>query len=199
VRHTATCPTTAYFGELDGSITPRVSALVDAFSAAGFASQATSAIEQVEWEKLMQIGAAAGFSVSALAGVPAATFADGIAIRQGAEHFVALARDLLTVYRDLGYEPEDYYAPFSRFKAIGSQSEEEAIGDTIELGRSMLAAGLGGRASMHEDVLNGRPTEVEFILGPYVERARARGLDTPTLHAVYRIARTVDVLLGGPA
>ena len=199
VRHTATCPTTAYFGELDGSISPRIDALVAAFCAGGFASVGTHAIHQVEWEKLMQIGVVAGFSVSALAAVPRARFADGIALRCGAELYVGLASELLQVYSAMGFEPQDFFAPFSKFKAIATQTFDEAVAEQMELGRSMKAAGMGGRASMHEDVLNGRRTEVDYILGPYVAEATSRGMAVPTLTAVHRIANTINLLLADGA
>ncbi|WP_183325888.1 ketopantoate reductase family protein [Halomonas cerina] len=44
----------------------------------------------------------------------------------------------------------------------------------------------GNRASMLQDVLAGRPTEHEAILGPLRAAARHHGLPTPTLDALYR-------------
>ncbi|MCB0997043.1 MAG: ketopantoate reductase family protein [Acidimicrobiales bacterium] len=195
VRHTATCPTTMYVGELDGTSSPRVTALAETFVSAGFGTRVTDSIEQVEWEKLMQIATAAGFSVALLPGVPWAVMADGINVREGAEYHVALARELLDVYRSMGYEPQDYFAPFSRFDQLAQESVEESVQAMLDMGASMKAAGLTGRASMHEDVLHGRPTEVRYILGPFVERAAEAGIACPTLLATYRICTTIDTLL----
>ena len=195
VRHTATCPTTMYLGELDGRVTPRVTALADAFADAGFGTSATDSIVQVEWEKLLQIASAAGFSVAVLAGVPRAVMADGISVREGAEYHATLARELLAVYRSLGYQPQDYFAPFSRFGQLATESFEESVQAMVDMGTSMRAAGLTGRASMHEDVLAGRPTEVRYILGPFVDQASAAGIEAPTLLATHRIATTIDTLL----
>ena len=113
VRHTATAPTTAYFGELDGRESDRVTAIVDAFNGAGFASQAVDDIRHVEWEKLLQISVVSGWSASTL-GALGGSVAKGLLVRESAEHYVQLATELLAVYRALGYEPADYYAPFSR-------------------------------------------------------------------------------------
>lgn len=44
---------------------------------------------------------------------------------------------------------------------------------------------------MHEDVLRGRKTEVDFILTPFVEKAETLGIASPTVRAVYRIIKTV--------
>lgn len=63
-----TGPATAYFGELDGRITPRVEELARAFTAARMSAKAVDNIKQVTWEKLVQIGLASSWSVSNLAG-----------------------------------------------------------------------------------------------------------------------------------
>src|SRR5581483_7565897 len=54
-RNDFTVPTTAYFGEFDGSRSRRVDALVDAFNQAGLGTSASEDIVHVEWEKLAQI------------------------------------------------------------------------------------------------------------------------------------------------
>jgi len=124
VRHTATAPTTAYFGELDGSDSARVAAIVDAFVAAGFASKAVDDIRHVEWEKLLQISVVASWSASTL----------------------------------------------------------------------------GGRVSLHDDLLRGRSTELDHSVGAYLAQADRLGLPAPTVRAAYRIAKAQEhwlVQLGG--
>ena len=49
-----TVPVTNYVGEMDGTLSPRVQALTDAFNAAGFSTKAMTNIHQVLWEKLTQ-------------------------------------------------------------------------------------------------------------------------------------------------
>jgi 2-dehydropantoate 2-reductase len=197
VRHTATCPTTAYFGELDGRTSPRSDEIAQVFNDAGFASKSVDVIRQVEWEKLLQIATVASWSVCALAAVPDAVIADGMANRYGAELYVTLATELLAIYRSLGFEPQDFYAPYSRYRELGGWSFEEAVEQIVAQGESMKAAGLTGRTSMHEDVLRGRRTEAPEILGPFLEQADAAGLESPTLRAVHRVVMTVDALLFG--
>jgi len=197
VRHTATCPTTAYFGELDGRTSLRSDEIAQVFNDAGFASKSVDVIRQVEWEKLLQIATVASWSVCTLVAVPEAVIADGMANRHGAELYVTLATELLAIYRSLGYEPQDFYAPYSRYRELGGWSFDEAVEQIVAQGESMKAAGLTGRTSMHEDVLRGRRTEAPEILGPFLEQATAAHLDVPTLRAVHRIVMTVDELLFG--
>jgi 2-dehydropantoate 2-reductase len=192
VRNTLTTPTTVYFGERDGSDSGRVQELTAAFNHAGLGAQAVPNITQVEWEKLLQIATASGWSVTTLASVPRLTFADGVAVREGAEHYVQLASELLTIYKALGYTPQDFYAPLSRFRHLDGWSFAEAVEQVMEMGRRLQAQGMTGRTSMHEDVLRGRKTEVDFILKPFVEKAEALGIASPTVKAVYRISKTVD-------
>src|SRR5262249_7456191 len=66
VRHTATCPTTAYFGERGGTTSPRSDEIAHVFDDAGFASASVDSIHQVEWEKLLQIATVASWSVCTL-------------------------------------------------------------------------------------------------------------------------------------
>ena len=57
-----TTPTTAYFGEVDGRPSDRGNAITEAFNRAGLASKCVGNIVQVQWEKLIQIANASGFS-----------------------------------------------------------------------------------------------------------------------------------------
>jgi 2-dehydropantoate 2-reductase len=195
VRNHVTTPTTAYFGEVDGRLTPRVEALAAAFQQAGLGSKAVTNIVQVEWEKLTQIATASGWSVTTLAALPDLTFADGWMVREGVEHYVQLSKELLSVYKALGYTPQNFFAPLSRLQELDALDFAEAVAMVQEMGRSMKAQGARARTSMHEDVLRRRKTEVEEILKPFMEKGASLGLPLPTVTAVYRIIRTLDYYL----
>ncbi len=191
VRHTATAPTTAYFGELDGRESDRVTAIVDAFNGAGFSSKAVDDIRHVEWEKLLQISVVSGWSASTL-GALGGSVAKGLLVRESAEHYVQLTTELLAVYRVLGYEPADYYAPFSRFRELSGWTFDEAVEQMTALGRSMDEQGLHGRTSLHNDLLAGRTTELDFCVGAFLDEADRLGLPVPTARATYRIAKAQE-------
>jgi len=193
-----TTPVTAYFGELDGGITPRIEALTDAFTRAGFGTRSVEDINQVLWEKVMQIGTASGWSVTTL-GLPL-VFAQGLATREGGEAYVALAKDFLKVYKAMGYEPQNYYAPMGQFKEFDSLSFEKSVDMMMKVGE-MFAKRAGeegekeGRTSMHQDLTRRRKMEVDEILKPYVDKATELGVDIPVLRQVYRIATVQNHLL----
>jgi 2-dehydropantoate 2-reductase len=195
VQHVGTAPTAFYFGEPGGPPSPRVAALVDAFNKAGFGARQAADIRHVEWEKLLQIATICTWSVSALGVMPGGSVAEGLVVREAAEHYVAIARELLAVYRSLGYEPQDFFAPYSRFRELLREGFEEAVEATRAQGRRMLDAGVIGRPSLHVDLMRGRPTEVEYCLGPFLAQADRAGIPVPTLRAGYRIIRTLEQML----
>ena len=121
---------------------------------------------QAEWEKLLQISVVAGFSASTLGFRPGLAFAHGIAVRSGAEHYVTIARELLAVYRAMGFEPRDFFAPFSRFPRARRRQLRRGRRQPSCARPTMVANGIIGRPSLHEDIVQGRPTEVEDGLGP---------------------------------
>lgn len=195
VRNHVTARITAYFGELDGSRSARVDAITAAFQAASLPAAAVGNIEQVEWEKLAQISLAAAWSVTALGAIPGTPFGDGMEVPEGAEYFVALAKDLLAVYRAMGYEPQNFYAPLSRLKELDAYPIAEAIEFVIGQGKVLREQGRTGHPSMYEDVLRRRKTEVDFMLAPYLTVANERGIDVPTLRTAYQIIKTIDRFL----
>src|SRR5262249_14870327 len=149
---------------------------------------------QVEWEKLLQISAVAGCSVSIRGLHPGGSFAEDLLARPASEHYVQLATELLAVYRALGYEPQDFFAPYSRFRRFAELSFEEAVEEQLALARSMVESGVLGRPSLHVDLLRGKPTEVDDCLLPYLRAAAAHGLAVPTVLAAYRIIRALEIL-----
>ena len=195
VQHVGTAPTAFYFGELDGKPSARVAALVDAFNKAGFGAREAADIRHVEWEKLLQITVLCAWSVSALGVMPGGSVAEALVVREAAEHYLAIARELLAVYRSLGYEPQDFFAPYSRFRELARETDEQAVEALRAQGQRMLDAGVIGRPSLHVDLMRGRPTEVEYCLGPFLAQAERAGIAVPTARAGYRIIRTLEQML----
>lgn len=74
-----------------------------------------------------------------------------------------------------------------------------ARGDGVELPESLVDTQVDNtttmgpyRSSMQVDRQEGRPMEVEAILGEPLRRAQARGVPVPILESLYRAARVVD-------
>ena len=127
--------------------------------------------------------------------MPGGSVAEALVVREAAEHYLAIARELLAVYRSLGYEPQDFFAPYSRFRELARETDEQAIEGLRAQGQRMLDAGVIGKPSLHVDLLRGRPTEVEYCLGPFLAQAERAGVAVPTTLAGYRIIRTLEQML----
>ena len=192
VRNTVTAETTAYMGELDHTLTPRIEVITEALNRAHFSTKAVTNIDQVEWEKAAQIGAASGWSVTNLAINPELTLGEGFSTREGAENYVTLAKEILGVYTSMGYQPQNFFAPMSWNRQTVEMDREAAVVFFQQVGKGMLAAGQKIRSSMHIDVLNGRITEIEYILGPYIAKAKELGISIPVTEYAYRIIRLQD-------
>ena len=190
-----TVTTTAYFGELEGTISPRVEVIVAAFNQAGFATKAVTHIKQVLWEKLTQIANASSWAASTLVALPELRFPEGWSVKEGVEHYVTLGKELLSVYKALGFTPQNFYAPISRLKELDLMTFDEAVELLFAQGKKMKEQGARSTTSMHEDILRRRKTEVDFIIKPFLDKAAELSKDIPTVHAAYRIIKTIDTYL----
>lgn len=190
-----TVTTTAYFGELNGTISPRVEAITEAFNKAGFATKAVTNIKQVLWEKLTQIANASSWAASTLVALPELRFPEGWSVKEGVEHYVILGKELLSVYKALGFTPQNFYTPISRLKELDLMTFDEAVELLLAQGKKMKEQGARSTTSMHEDILRRRKTEVDFIIKPFLDKAEELSKDTPTVRAAYRIIKTIDTYL----
>lgn len=195
VRHTGTAPVAFYFGELDGVRSARVERLAATFRDAGFGSAATEFIASVEWEKLLQAALIAAFSITVIGFLPDRTITDALQTRPGAEYYVQLARELLTIYQALGFTPQDFFAPYAQFRRLAADDVETSVERAMALGRSMAEQGVRGRPSMHDDLLRHRRTEVGESVGEFVAAATRLEIAAPTLVAVHRIIRCYELMV----
>lgn len=150
------------FGEPGGRDTPRLAAIAGAFRAAGFQAEVTPRIEEAVWLKLW--GNMTMNPISALTGT---------------------TMDLI-----LG-------DPLAREFASEAMREAARIGERIGLPIAMspeerhaITAQLGAfRTSMLQDVDAGRPIELDAIVGAVSEMGRVAGVPTPSIDALFGLAR----------
>jgi 2-dehydropantoate 2-reductase len=188
-RATWTLRGTTYFGELDVPPTPRVEALVAAFEGAGLPAEAVTNVRSAEWSKLCQIVPAA--ALSALTRLPYYLVCKTPAL---AELFVDLTRECAAVADAAGVPLADYAAYNPRTLATAPRAE--AVASLIARGTTMEANGLTEmRISMLQDLLRGRPTEVEETLGYVVRTADALGVPVPLVRFAYGVVRGVEAHL----
>jgi 2-dehydropantoate 2-reductase len=108
---------------------------------------------------------------------------------------VQLATELLAVYRAKGFEPADYYAPFSRFRDFELETFDESVEQAMALGRDMRRRGFIGRPSLHDDLLRGKRTELDFCVGAFLAEADHHGVHVPTVRAAYRVVKSLEFWL----
>ncbi|MFD2429461.1 ketopantoate reductase family protein [Sphingobium scionense] len=186
-------PVTAYFGELGGGESDRTRTMAEALDSAGMGSRSTADITHVHWEKLVQVGSASSWSASTLGGIKELDFIDGVAVREGAAQYILIVKDLLAIYKALGYEPQNFFAPVSRLVEINGESF--ALAGVMAMVYRFKPENRPVRTSMHDDLVAGRRMEVDEILGPLAEAAERLGVDAPTFLGAYRILKTLNTYL----
>jgi 2-dehydropantoate 2-reductase len=159
----------SYIGELGGGISARAKDIAAAFSAAGLETHASEHIVRDIWKKLI-----GNIAMSAISGATNSTSAECLAV------------------------PE--------LKAISLRALDEALAVAVSLGidldRDEAVAGVefitkaGGtgdnKSSLCVDLLNQRPTEVDFIYGPVISKGRESGVPTPTLDTLAAIVKGLE-------
>lgn len=159
----------SYIGELKGGASKRVSAIAEKLTNTGLQTHASEDINYDIWKKLL-----GNISQSAISGLTNLT---GAAINNIPE-----------------------------LRAVSLQCMEEALAvaeachvglDRNEVLRGMeMIAKPGGtgdnKSSLCVDLLNGRPTEVEFIYGTVIDLGKEKGVDTPCLEVLHHLVKGVE-------
>ena len=160
IRHAGVDPMVA-LGEPDGgSLTPNAKALADALKAAGVAVQTPADIHAALWDKMLFIA-----GVSGAGAVARATIGE---LRQ-----CPPTRELL---RQLMEE----VSAVARSRRIALP--EDVIPRTLAFVDTLPAT---GTASMQRDIADGKPSELEAIIGAAVRFGEQAGVPTPALRYVY--------------
>jgi 2-dehydropantoate 2-reductase len=147
-------------GELDGRITPRVQAIVAALQAAGAAADATADIRKALWTKFIFIAPFSG--VGAVARVPA-----------GEIMACAETRGLL----------EDAMREVAAVAhARGIALDADIVAKTLAFCAAMEPQ---QTASMQRDVMSGKPSELESMIGVLVRFGVELGVQTPVFQFFY--------------
>jgi 2-dehydropantoate 2-reductase len=179
---TVTSPGATYLGELNGPLSDRVQQAASAFSAAGIPTQARADIASVLWSKACN--AAGVFGVAVLTRIPTQRlFADPDLMRA----YLALVRETAAVASAYGVQVGDYpsFPPIRTFV-------ERDVGATIAQLQPVQDAVTPSYASMTQDLLDGRPLEVDAVFGDLVERAERIGVPVPSLRLVRDMISGLD-------
>lgn len=165
IQHAGQGPTT--IGELDGRMTPRLGLITELLSAAGFEVSATGNVLKVIWSKL-------ALNVCSLPVCALLRFRSG----QLVEH-----EGTLDLMRALLHE----VVAVANAQGIHLNYEESWEAITSQLRRAANV-----RASMLQDVENGRLTEIETINGAIIECGRQLKIPTPYNDALVWLMRSLQ-------
>jgi 2-dehydropantoate 2-reductase len=177
-----------YLGEMRGGSSPRIDAAIDALTAAGIPAQAPASIQSILWSKACNAAGVFGVSVLARASGPQMS-GDPSMMRA----YLALVRETAATGAAYGVAVGDY-PNFPPIHTYTITPDEETLAKIIKPGP--LPRG-GSLPSMTQDVLAGRPMEVEQVFGDLVERAERAGVAVPRLTLVCDIMRGIDRITRG--
>ena len=152
------------FGETDGSLSERGRAIADAFNESGIPADLTGDIRTGLWSKFLFIATMAGVTSMARQ-----TLAELMPRPEWREVVVGCLREIEAAGRSNGVNfPPDVH-----------QTTLAYIEDNL--------ADL--QASMHTDVMAGRPLELEALNGAVVRAGRAGGIATPINDVIYAMLK----------
>jgi 2-dehydropantoate 2-reductase len=160
------------FGELDGTRSARCERLLATLTKAQIPVELSTDIRRVLWEKYLMICAQAG--MTALARVPTGV------LRKHAATW-AMYRAIVAEVAAVG-------------RAEGVALAPDVV-DTVMKSAEGLAE--GAFSSLHFDLVNGKPLELEALHGPLVRLGARHGVPTPMVSAVY--AALLPHAAGAPA
>lgn len=173
-----------------GARTARLAAVL---RASGLPSWSVADGDAIEWYKLCAL--LPGSLVTALA---RCSYSDMALNAYLATQFVVLMRETFGVPQSLGIfgvagtPPIDPPGAPWTFGTWLTGEDAIAYAGLRAIGEAQIAAGQRVLPSMVQDVLGGRTTEVEALVGDFLKRAREAGLALPATETCYRILRGLE-------
>ena len=166
-------PAQFLIGELDGRMTPRAQGLYAVLkNTQGIAAEITDNIQAALWEKLLMI--AAFGSVGAAARAP-------IGILRSVPETRAMLRACMEETRAVA-------------AAYGAVLDEQAVERAMTFVDTQPA---GGTASMQRDVIAGRRSELDSLVGAVVHLGQAAGVAVPVCTSLYASLRPSELRARG--
>ncbi len=149
------------FGEINGSVSPRIERLVDSFSHAGIGVESRTDMQNFLWEKFVAICGVGGAEI--LARQPMGPV---LATPETKDLLISLLQEVVAVAQ-----------------GVGANLSPELPDQLVEFASNRLPP--THRTSMFADLLEGKRLEVESLNGTVVRLGREQGVSTPLNFAVY--------------
>lgn len=174
-----------YLGEMAGGSSPRVDTAVAILQAAGIPTEAAPDIQSVLWSK--ECNAVGVFGVSVLA----RTSAPGLGRKPDlVRAYLSLIHEVAAVAAAYRVRLGDY-AGFS-IKTYLDKPEDEVLALFASRVTALRAGQTESYPSMTQDLLAGRPMEVDQIFADVVERAARVGVPVPRITLARDLIRGID-------
>ncbi len=157
---------TYFFGELDGSMTQRLQALIDACAAAGMGPVASPDIRRNVWIKV-----AGNASTNPISALTRATIGSIFADERVSRVVETLVAEVFSV------------------AAAGGCDVGMTPAERVEHARRTVA---DVKTSMLQDVEARRPLELDPIVGAVIELAQRHSLGVPTLGTIYALTKALE-------
>ncbi len=161
-------------GKMGGGASARAVAIARAFTEAGLETHVSENVTRDIWKKLL-----GNIAMSAASG----------ATNMTAVEVLSVPELKATAYRAL-----------DEALAVATAQGIDLDRDAAVAGLEMITApgGTGdNKSSLCVDLLNGRPTEVDFIYGSVIDLGRKSGVPTPTLETLAAIIKGLEARNGG--
>ncbi|MDH3451931.1 MAG: ketopantoate reductase family protein, partial [Gammaproteobacteria bacterium] len=159
----------SYIGEFPRGASERTTRIAAQFTEAGLETHASAGIVTDIWKKLL-----GNVSMSALSGATNLSSAAMLQIPELKPICLRALDEALAVARAVGIE-------LQREAAVAGMQTISQPGGTGD-----------NKSSLCVDLLNQRPTEVEFIYGSVIAHAREHGVPTPTLEVLHAIVKGLE-------
>lgn len=175
-----------YVGELRGGLSERAQRIASALDAAGVRSTAVPDMVPREWTKF--VGWTGLMTMSVITRLATWRY---LSDRDCALLLLRVVREMADLAKASGIALTDQHALLP-IKTIIERPEAEALDAILKSGADFKRDAPEHRMSALQDVLAGRPLEIDETVGDAVRRARKLGLSLPTLETLYRLTAAID-------
>jgi len=167
-----------YLGEMDAPSSARVLAAVEALRRAGLPAEPAADIRGVLWSKACNAAGVFGVCTLTRTAGPAMLGTEG-----AARAYIELVKETAAIGRACGVQTGDFPS-FPPIRTYVDRPTEETGAELVRRAAGVPRGPVRTFPSMLQDLLAGRPLEVDEIFGDLVRRAHKAGVPVPRLEVV---------------